>query len=603
MRRGPALLLAAGATLLVAWFLWPAGSPPADAPSRGETDAGSSSAISDAAGTSEPSAEEAEEEPLPSGRFRFVDVTEESGLGAFRQVCGAPDKPLIVETIGGGVALFDADGDGHLDAYLTNGSFFGASEEDAPRDALYRGDGTGSFTDVTEQAGVGETGWTNGVRVVDYDADGWPDLYLTNYGPNVLYRNRGDGTFEDVTEATGVGDPGWSTGACFLDFDRDGDLDLFVSNYVDFDEEEMLRDPPMVSYKGVDVMKGPRGLPEAHDSFYVNEGGTFRDASEELGVRAKKLFSFQCVAFDADEDGWVDIYVANDSVENVLYRNLEGKGFEDVAFLTGLALSVSGKPQAGMGVAVGDFDADLLPDLYVTNFADDYFTLYRGTPRDYFVDATHRLRLAEATKPSLGWGCGLEDFDADGGLEIYVVNGHVYPQVDQFDFSSGYAQENLLFAYEGGTFQRVDGGPGFRDLRTSRGSAVGDVDEDGDLDLLIGNLDGPPTLLRNDSEVGNHLLLEIVGAGGNRDAVGTRVVVTVGERRCLRLVATAGSFLSSSAPELFVGLGAAEQAERIEVFWPDGTEDSLSGVAANQRVTIEQAAGAEGEARVSFRAR
>ncbi len=532
--------------------------------------------------------------------FRFVDVTHASGLGGFQQRSGDPAKGYIVETVGGGVALVDVDLDGDLDAYLTNGSFFGATAGDAPRDALYLNDGAGTFRDATEASGLGDRGWTCGVRVVDFDADGWPDLYLTNYGPNVLYRNDGDGTFTDVTAAAGVGDPGWSTGACFLDHDNDGDLDLYVANYLEFDEARFLAERPTIHYQGVEVMQGPRGLPEAYDTFYVNRGdGTFRDASEELGVRAKKLFGFQCVAFDADRDGWVDVYVANDSVENLLWHNREGSGFEDRAFLTGLALSMAGKPQAGMGVALGDYDGDLVPDLYVTNFADDYFTLYRGTPRNYWVDATHRLRLADVTRSALGWGCGFEDLDSDGDLEIFVAAGHVYPQVDEIDVGSTYRQQNLLLAYDGATFERVAGGPGFELAAASRGAAVGDVDADGDLDLLFGNLDGPPTLLRNDTPQGNALRLLLVGRGGNREAVGARVVVTVGERRHLRLVATAQGFLSSSSPWLHVGLGDAERADAVDVTWPDGTTETLGPVAAGGALTIVQGAASDGAARTT----
>ena len=540
---------------------------------------------------------------LAPSHYRFVDVTRESGLSAFHQVCGDAEKPFILETVGAGVALVDVDRDGDLDAYLSNGSFLGATAETAPRDALWLNDGSGRFHDVTEAAGLGDRNWTCGVRVADFDADGWPDLYLTNWGPNVLYRNRGDGTFEDVTRRTGTGDPGWSTGACFLDFDQDGDLDLYVSNYLEFDAETMQRERPMVSYKGVEVMKGPIGLTESLDTLYVNEGGVFRDASAELGIHAARHFSFQCVAFDADRDGWVDVYVANDSVENVLWHNLEGKGFEDRAFLGGLAFSVSGKPQAGMGVALADFDGDLLVDVYVTNFADDYFTLYRGTERNFYVDATHRLRLAEATKPFLGWGCGFDDFDADGDLELHVANGHVYPQVDRFEFTSGYRQENLLFEFDGVAFRRVDGGPGFALLQSSRGSAVGDIDGDGDLDLLFGNLDDAPTLLRNDTPGGNRLEILLVGAGGNRDAVGARVVVTVGERKHLRLPSTASGFLSSSAPELFVGLGDATKADLVEVRWPGGARETFADVPAGVSMRIEEGRGPQGSSLVEFRRR
>ncbi len=554
-----------------------------------------------------------DEEPAPvtpsqdEFTYLFRDGTTASGLASFEQVCGSADKPFIVETIGGGVALLDYDNDGDLDAYLTNGSRFAQDPKTAPRDALYRNDGSGRFSDATDEAGLGDTAWTGGVRVVDFDADGWSDLYITNYGPNVLYRNRGDGTFEDVTARAGVGDPAWSTGACFLDFDRDGDLDLYVANYVDVDEEKMLREREHVTYRGVTVMKGPRGLPEAYDSFYVNEGdGVFRDASVELGVRTSKQFGFQCVAFDVDKDGWVDIYVANDSVDNFLWHNDAGKGFTDTAFLSGLALSMGGKPQAGMGVGIGDYDFDLEPDVFVTNFADDYFTMYRGSGDGRFLDVTNRLRLTRVTHSFLGWGCGFLDADSDGDVEIFMVNGHVYPQVDGFNLGTPYHQRSLLFEYDGDAFREPigGGGPGFEIAAASRGAATGDIDGDGDIDILIGNIDGPPTLLVNESaqrDDNRWLKVRVVGAGGNRDAVGARVVVQVGEREHLRLSATGGSFLSSSDPRMHIGLGAAERADRVSVTWPDGTKDVVSDVPAGSIVTIEQGANDDGTARVDTR--
>ena len=304
------------------------------------------------------------------GPFRFTDVTAESGLGAFRQVNGSAEKPFIVETVGAGVAFLDYDQDGALDVYLSNGGTLGAESEENPKDALFRGDGSGCFEDRSVALGIDQRHWTNGVRVVDIEGDGDPDLFLTNYGPNVLFRNDGDG-FEDVSRSIGLQDPSWSTGASFFDFDRDGDLDLYVANYVDFDEPRMLRERPTSDYRGVQVMKGPRGLPAALGRLYRNEDGAFQDVSEAFGIHGGEAgFAFQTIAFDFDEDGWSDLYVANDSVANSLWINRAGEGFLDRAFLAGAALSMAGRPQAGMGVGLGDYDNDGRADLFVTNFAD-----------------------------------------------------------------------------------------------------------------------------------------------------------------------------------------------------------------------------------------
>jgi hypothetical protein len=530
--------------------------------------------------------------PEPRSDLTFTDVTEDSGLGAFVQTNGSAEKPFIVETVGGGVALFDCDDDGDLDAYLTNGGYLeNAPAESTPADALYVNDGSGSFSDGTERAGLGDTNWTNGVRVVDLDGDGLPDLYLTNYGPNVLYRNVGDGRFEDVTDASGLADPRWSTGASFLDHDRDGDLDLYVANYVEFDREEMLRERPQIMHLGVSVMKGPRGLKPSADAFFLNEGGwRFRDASLETGVGEPRRFGFQVVAFDSDRDGWVDVYVANDSVANLLWRNVDGERFEDRAVLAGLAFSMAGKPQAGMGIGVGDFDGDLQVDLFVTNFSDDYFTLYRGSGDGFFVDVTKRANLGLVTKAMLGWGCGFADFDNDGAAELFAVNGHVYPQVEEFDLGLDYQQRNQLFELRGTQFHEPEGagGPGFALLRSSRGAAVGDVDADGDLDLLIGNIDQSPTLLRNDSQTENSLRVRLVGQGANRDALGARVVARIGDHAQLRIVGAGSSFLSSSELVLHFGTGEAERVDELEVTWPDGTVQLVTDLACGQVVTIER---------------
>jgi hypothetical protein len=527
------------------------------------------------------------------GPYLFRDVTAESGLGAFRQVCGSAEKPVLPETVGGGCALFDHDQDGDLDAYLTNGGRLGAPLEENPSDALFLNDGRARFTDGSRAAGIDERRWTNGVRVCDVDGDGRSDVYLTNYGRNTLYVADGAGAYADRTDTAGVGDERWSTGASFFDFDKDGDLDLFVANYVAFDEPRMLAERPTTVYQGVEVMKGPQGLPGARDSFFVNEGGLrFREASAELGL-GDELFGFQSVVLDFDGDGWLDLFVANDSVANNLWRNREGKGFDDVALRHGLAFSLSGRPQAGMGVAVGDYNGDLRADLYVTNFSDDYSTLYRAEPRGFFLDVTQVQALAAPTLDKLAWGTGFEDFDLDGDLELFAVNGHVYPQVDRFRIGTEYRQPLQLFEHAGDRWREPAGrgGLALAHKDAGRGAATGDVDGDGDADLLVENIDGPPRLLRNDGAHGNALRVVLVGAGANRDAVGARVVVRTGERAQLRLAGVSSGFLSSSDPTLVFGLGAVEQVDELEVTWPLGKVDRFADLRAGTRVVIEEGTG------------
>jgi hypothetical protein len=527
------------------------------------------------------------------GPYRFTEATAESGLASFRQVCGSPGKPYLPETVGGGCALFDHDRDGDLDAYLTNGGRLGQPLESNPSDALYLNDGEGRFADGSLLAGIDERRWTNGVRVCDVDGDGREDLYLTNYGRNTLYVAGGKSAYAERTEEAGLAVDSWSTGACFFDFDRDGDLDLHVANYVLFDERKLLAERPTTVYQGVEVMKGPKGLPGAPDRFFVNEGGLrFREASAELGM-VDDLFGFQQLAFDFDLDGWIDLFVGNDSVANNLWRNLEGRRFEDVALRQGLALSLSGRPQACMGATLGDYNGDLRPDLFVTNFSDDYATLYRGEERGFFLDSSQALGLGAPTMDKLGWGTGFVDIDLDGDQELYAVNGHVYPQVDRFRIGTEYRQPAQLFEWSGSGFREPPGrgGRAFAAKHCGRGAALGDVDGDGDQDLLIENIDGPPRLLRNDGRVGRALEVVLVGAGGNRAAVGARVVARAGGRAQLRLAGMADGFLSSSDPRLVFGLGALARVDELEVTWPLGKVERFADLAAGTRVTIAEGSG------------
>ena len=542
---------------------------------------------------SEPAAEEEGASP-----FLFTDVTESSGLSSFRQRNGDPDKPYIVDQIGGGVAFLDYDRDGDLDAYLTNGSSLdGFPAGEAPRDALFQNGGAGKFRDVSAEAGVGDELWTNGVAAPDYDGDGYPDVYLCNFGANVLLRNRGDGTFADVSSASGTADASWSTGAAFFDPDLDGDLDLYVVNYLEFDRDFVPADKQLCTYRGIMVAYGPRGLGLAPDNFYRNDGtGSFAEDTEAAGMRGAPAYGFQVLAFDFDVDGDTDVFVSNDSMENFFFVN-DGEGrFEDRGMQSGLAVNLYGQSQAGMGAAVGDYNADGLPDIYVTNFAQDYNTLYRNDGGGFFTDVTGELRLSGPTMTSLGWSCGFVDFDSDGDDDVYVSNGHLYPQIDLFDFGTSYRQRNQVFENWGG--QRfVDvtsgSGPAWEDAQVSRGGAVGDIDGDGDPDLLIGNLDGPATLLRNDSpRAGAWISIRVIGEGGNRDAVGATLDVISGERTQRKSLGGLGGFLSASDPRLHFGLGEwGGGAVRAVVHWPGGARESFEGLAPERFHELARGAG------------
>jgi len=526
-----------------------------------------------------------------SSRFHFVDVAARAGLTRVLHA-GRPGKDHLLDSAGAGAAWIDFDRDGLVDIYLVNGWLLDDDHVvERGRNALYRNRGDGTFEDVTDDAGVGGEGrWGSGVAAADYDGDGWTDLLVTNFGPNLLYRNLGDGTFVDVAARAGIEAPGWNTGASFLDADGDGDLDVYVAAYVDQDLDEVLAARRTLSWKGVDrVAVGPFGLPGDADRFFrANGDGTFTEATRDAGLTDKALgFGFATRALDVDADGDLDLYVANDSDANYLYRN-EGDGtFRDIGMWSGAAFDAGGAAQAGMGVAAGDVNGDGHVDLFVTNFSEDFSTLYLGDGAGFFADATAEAGIGQATRIPLSWGTVLADLDSDGDLDLAIANGHIYPQVDEHpEFGMTYAQRNQLLENTGdGRFVEATGraGPGFEVLASSRGLAAGDYDNDGDLDLLFTNLDRPPTLLRNDSRTGHWLGVELAAGG---PLIGARVAVRAGGRSWTRDLASGDSFLCTHDPRLLFGLGAASRVDRVEVRWADGRTTVLTDVAVDRYHTI-----------------
>jgi len=579
--------------------------------------------------------------PKPSAKaapgVSFVDVTKTAGLAGFRFVSGTPAKDYLVEAPGAGCAFIDYDNDGWIDIYLVNGSTLDAlrGKAKAPRAALYRNNRDGSFTDGVDKAGVSNERWGQGVCAGDFDNDGWEDLYVTNFGKNRLYRNNGDGTFTDVAERAGVALGGWSTGCAFGDYDGDGRLDLFVAGYVDFDIDNP---PPPASgargggetgkdggrdnaqsagmgaayaagmtsckYRDQRVMCGPRGLKGAPDHLFHNNGdGTFTDVSEKAGVADKAgHYGFGVAWFDFDDDGRLDLTVANDSTPSYLYHNRGDGTFEDVSYASGVALNENGREQAGMGVAVGDYDGDGRLDIHRTNFADDTNVLYRNlTERGgdaNFTETTFQTGLGEIPIPFLGWGTNFFDYDNDGWLDLLVANGHVYPTVDATDWGTSYKQRLLLFRNLNGKFHETgsSAGAALYALRSTRGSAVGDFDNDGDLDILLNNMDDSPALLRNDgaNKSGAWLTLRLVGDVTRkcpRDAIGTTVFLTAKGRRLRGEVASGRSYNSQSDLRVHFGLGAATSVEKLEVRWANGKPESYEIKMVNKLLVIEQGRG------------
>jgi hypothetical protein len=555
---------------------------------------------------------DAQMRPITAGGFVdgapaiFKDLTHESGLDKFHHHMGGAEKQTILETPGSGVALLDYDNDGWLDIYLVNGSTFAAlrGKESAPRAMLLHNNHDGTFTDVTEKAGVANDRWGFGAAVGDFDNDGWPDIYVTNFGKNRLYHNNHDGTFTDVAEQAGVTLGGWSTGATWGDYDRDGRLDLFVPGYVKFDIDH----PPLAGkgaipagfckFRGVDVMCGPRGLPGEGDHLFHNNGdGTFTDVSVKAGVSDPKgYYGFASVFVDVDDDGWLDLAVANDSVPKFLYRNKRDGTFEDISYVSGFALNDDGREQAAMGIAVGDYNRDGKIDFYITNFSDDYNTLYRNDGDGNFSDVSSRAGIAGPTLPFLGWGTGFLDYDNDGLIDVFAANGHVYPGVDQQDWGTTWAQRPLLFRnVDGAKFTEVPPatGSGLAVVVTARGAAFGDLFNDGHIDVVLNNIDSMPTLLRNVVKNSNHwLTLRLVGgAKSPRDAVGAKVFVTSGGVRQRCDVLSGGSYASSSDQRLHFGLGQIRKVDRIEIVWPSGSKEEIQIPAVDRIYTVIEGKG------------
>ncbi len=533
----------------------------------------------------------------PSPPFHFVDVAREAGL-VHPTWCGGEEKPHLLEEGGTGLGLVDYDGDGDLDLYLVNGWKLDGSEDGSEvvergEDRLYRNRGDGTFEDVTGRAGLGSTEWGVGIAAGDVDGDGWTDLFVSNFGPDVLYRNRRDGTFEAVEAGPSI--DGWSTGAVLFDADGDGDEDLFVAAQVDCTLEEVLHAKPDLEWQGVMVMLGPFGLDGLANRYFENRSnpeGTlrFREATDAAGLTDKgEFYSFAVAALDLDDDLDLDLYVANDSNPNYLYQNLAAEGeagrFREVGLWSGAALDQGGNAQAGMGVATGDVDADGRPDLVVTNFWRDASTLYRNLGDLVFEDATRPLGVHDASFLPLSWGTALSDLDLDGDLDLFIANGHIFPQADEVpEAQAGYAQKNLLLAREEGRFVEVSdrSGPGLEVVESSRGLAVGDVDGDGDLDLAVSNVDAPPTLLRNDTPRGRDrdawLLVDAPEA--------LRAEVRAGGTRWVRHRVLGSSYVSVSDRRFHFGLGTAATVDRLRLVYPDGRELVVTGLPADRGLVL-----------------
>jgi hypothetical protein len=526
---------------------------------------------------------------------RLVDVTERTGID-FRHRLGSAEKDWIAEVNGGGVALLDYDADGDLDIYLVNGGIWAPDAgERKPRNALFRNEGSWRFTDVTKSAGVGDDGWGSGVAVADVDNDGDLDLYVTNRGPNVLYLNQGDGAFVMARDC-GAEDPRWSTAASFADFNGDGLVDLYVANYIEFERDSSKRRGiSSCSYKGQPIFCGPGGLDPSPDSLFLNLGkGKFRDVSREWGVRTPKAsYGLGTLVVDVDRDGFPDVVVANDTRPNSCFLNQRGRRFLEGGLFLGIAYNDYGVAQAGMGLASADLRGVGRDDLFVTNFEDDTNTLYRAEGEQLFVESTYAAGLGASSYRFLGWGTFFFDADGDTDLDLFVANGHVAPQVDKVRGSVGYRQRNQLFlAGEKGRFvESLASMPGESESpRCSRGAAFGDLDGDGDPDVVVSNIDDRPTILENLVR-GRWVEVRLRGVRSNRAAIGARVVLTVQGRRQERTIQSGMSWASQCELSARFGLGGATATDALRVIWPGGQVESFPAPRAGQVVTLVEGSG------------
>jgi hypothetical protein len=532
--------------------------------------------------------------------IQFEEATDQARLD-YRNLFGGPGKPYIIESTGNGAAWIDYDGDGFLDLFVVNGSTLEgqAKGERGPGNRLYHNDGKGAFEDVTRGSGLEGGYWGSAVAAGDYDNDGLVDLFVTTIlEGDHLYHNNGNGTFTDVTARAGVGGGRRdSVSAAFFDYDRDGRLDLFVVNYVQFDRPYLDRVSPYCLWKGLRVFCGPTGVAGDSNILYHNNGdGTFTDVTRAAGLLNPELKSLGVVTADLDDDGWPDVYVASDSTIQALYRNRGNGTFEDLSLMSGAGYSQEGRAQSGMGVDAGDYDGDGRLDLFVTTFQDDYKTLYHNEGNLRFSDVTYAARLGQVTFNRLSWGTGFQDFDNDGWPDLFVASGHVYPQVDPAHLSQEtYAQQDQVLRNLGnGTFADVtaSAGPGMQVVKSSRGAAFGDYDNDGRIDAVVVNMDDTLTLLHNTTRNAHHwLTLRTIGARSNRDGIGARVRVRAGGRDQVREVKTSGSYASASDPRVHFGLGAASRIELVEVVWPSGARQAFTDVPADRIVAVHEEEG------------